>query len=86
METVSKIELNVDYMQKGLAILSQIFLDLYFYLVTKRNSWLGRLVFPARISVKNNNLKKIQFSITGFTEANLKNLSDRYKGQDGDKV
>ena len=32
METVSKIELNVDYMQKGLAILSQIFLDLYFLL------------------------------------------------------
>ena len=32
METVSKIELNVDYTQKGLAILSLIFLDLYFLL------------------------------------------------------
>ena len=32
METVSKIELNVDYMQKGLGILSQMFLDLYFLL------------------------------------------------------
>ena len=31
-ETVSKIESNVDYMQKGLVILSQIFHDLYFLL------------------------------------------------------